>query len=534
MVSLPSTTLRPATRSPLCISSPMNIAEKFEYEDGPQHKGDVAAGTISAEELSPEDNKRLLRRIDMLLPVMALSYMFQFLDKSAIGFTAVLGLLQDLRLSGEDFSWASGIYYFGYLIASYPAAILMVRWRVGKTIAVAVYVPVDSPLALARIANIFVICSVLWGVVLMLTAVTSNSAGLLAVRFFLGVCEAPIAPGLTVVISMWYTRSEQPLRHAAWFMGNSAAGIFGGLAAYGIGHIDSIAPWKAVFLIFGGATVAWSVGIFLLLPDVPMTAWFLTEVDRIKAITRVRENMTGIKSDQFKWQQCREALLDVNTWFIVVIQLCGNIPNGGVHSFGSMVIEGLGFDTFPTLLLQSGSYLVQLVLVLVATAGSTYLRNTRTYFMTFNFAISAVGCAMVRQCPADEKWARYAGYCLVLGFSANFPLIMAMTSGNFGGFTKKMTVNATCFIAYCVGNTIGPQLFFAKEAPTYTSGFLSMLVCFGVGFVTCITLRLNLIWENRRRDQAGGAALESETDTGVMLNMMDKTDREIPQFRYVY
>lgn len=80
--------------------------------------------------------------------------------------------------------------------------------------------------------------------VLMLTAVTSNAGGLLAVRFFLGVCEAPIAPGLSVVVSMWYKRSEQPLRHAAWFLGNTAAGIFGGLAAYGIGHVNSIAAWK--------------------------------------------------------------------------------------------------------------------------------------------------------------------------------------------------------------------------------------------------------------------------------------------------
>lgn len=86
--------------------------------------------------------------------------------------------------------------------------------------------------------------------------------------------------------------------------------------------------------------------------------------------------------------------------------------------------------------------MVQLVLVLVATGGSTYLRNTRTYFMAWNFAVAVVGCAMVRQFPADEKWARYAGCCLVLAFSANFPMIMAMTSGNFGGFTKKITVNA--------------------------------------------------------------------------------------------
>ncbi|GJN69376.1 hypothetical protein PLIIFM63780_000433 [Purpureocillium lilacinum] len=432
------------------------MAEKKEYTKDEEI---VAAGTVSAEQLTPEEDKRLLRKIDMcLLPVMAFSYMFQFLDKSALGFTAIMGLREDLRLSGQDFSWASSIYYFGYLIASYPAGMIMVRWKVGKTIAVAV---------------------VFWGAMLMLTAATSNAAGLLAVRFLLG----------------------------------------------------------AVFLIFGGATVAWSVGVFFLLPDVPMTAYFLSEEDRAKAVARVTENQTGIKNNHFKWHQCREALLDPKTWFIVLIQTCGNIPNGGIHSFGSIVIEeGLGFDTLPTLLLTSASYLSQLILVLLATGGSTYFRNTRTYFMMFNFALAIVGSCMVRQLPPEQKWSRYGGYCLILAFSANFPLVMSLASGNFGGFTKKMTVNATSFVVYCAGNIIGPQLFFAREAPKYTSGFMAMIVCFGVGLISCVLLRVYLARENRRRDtlSIGGDAEAETVDAGLMANLMDKTDKEIPQFRYVY
>lgn len=79
----------------------------------------------------------------------------------------------------------------------------------------------------------------------MFTALCRDHSGLWANRFFLGVSEAAVAPGLTVVISMWYKRSEQPLRQAAWFLGNTFAGIFGGLVAYGIGHVQSIEPWKA-------------------------------------------------------------------------------------------------------------------------------------------------------------------------------------------------------------------------------------------------------------------------------------------------
>lgn len=78
----------------------------------------------------------------------------------------------------------------------------------------------------------------------MLMATCFNGSGLLVTRFFLGVAEAAIPPGLTIMISMWYKRHEQPLRHSAWFLGNTIAAIFGSLLQYGIGHIRSIAPWK--------------------------------------------------------------------------------------------------------------------------------------------------------------------------------------------------------------------------------------------------------------------------------------------------
>ncbi|KAG8405861.1 hypothetical protein J3459_020912 [Metarhizium acridum] len=75
----------------------------------------VKLGEISNQTLTPEEDKRILGKIDRwLLPVMAFSYLFQFLDKSALGFTAIMGLRTDLRLTGEGYSWSSGIYYFGY------------------------------------------------------------------------------------------------------------------------------------------------------------------------------------------------------------------------------------------------------------------------------------------------------------------------------------------------------------------------------------------------------------------------------------
>jgi hypothetical protein len=190
----------------------------------------------------------------------------------------------------------------------------------------------------------------------------------------------------------------------------------------------------------------------------------------------------------------------------------------------------------------------QLLFVIVSSVGSSYLPNTRTYFLAFNLIISVVGSVMVREIDAEQKWARMFGVALTISYAANFPMIMAMTTSNFAGFTKKTTVSALVrnhliglrnvtadkilktFIAYNVGNIIGPNLFFESEAPGYESGFLAIMICFAIGVVLCVLLRISLILENKRRDRAGEVLDVSD----AALNLMDKTDKEIPQFRYMY
>lgn len=110
--------------------------------------------------------------------------------------------------------------------------------------------------------------------------------------------------------------------------------------------------------------------------------------------------------------------------------------------FRSIILTGIGFSTFDTLLLQCVPYLVQLALVIICTGGSSYFRNTRTYWMMLSFAVALVGAALVRELPEHDKWGRYAGTCLMGANSASFPLLMSMVSGNIGGFTKKTMVNA--------------------------------------------------------------------------------------------
>jgi len=200
----------------------------------------------------------------------------------------------------------------------------------------------------------------------------------------------------------------------------------------------------------------------------------------------------------------------------------------------------------------------QAVFVIVGTVDSTYLTNARTYFMALNLAISLTGSIMVREIDAANIWARFVGYCFCIAYSANFPLVLSISSSNVGGFTKKNTANAMVsldgspgdpnhtsrkwlsdttrqvFISYCLGNIIGPQLFFEDEAPSYPSGFLSMIICFAAALFLSVILRIYLIWENRRRDKKTGVVSDITEDQIRASDLTDATDKEIPHFRYVY
>lgn len=56
-------------------------------------------------------------------------------------------------------------------------------------------------------------------------AACKNSAGLLASRFFLGITEAGLFPGIIFYLSLWYTRGEQATRVALFFSCSTLAGV---------------------------------------------------------------------------------------------------------------------------------------------------------------------------------------------------------------------------------------------------------------------------------------------------------------------
>ncbi|OAP65297.1 MFS transporter, ACS family, allantoate permease [Fonsecaea erecta] len=485
---------------------------KLDYGLPPGEISEVQTGDDLT--VSPSESREVLRRIDLcVIPLMGFCYLLQFMDKLALSYAALLGLLDDLNLHGTQYSWCSAIFYFGYLAWSWPSSYVIVRFPSGKYLAVTV-------------------C--LWGGILMCHGAVHSFGGLMAARFFLGVGEAAIAPGFSLIISMFYTRKEQPLRQGAWFVGNSFASIFGGLVAYGIGEIQmpAIAHWRLLFLILGSITAAYALLLYLFLPDAPDKAVFLDEKQQQVALKRTIENKTGFKdNDDFVPAQVIDALTDPQLWPLVLYTISVNLANGGLTSFGALVIKGFGFSTLKTLLVQMSQGATQLVFILLTSTLATLLPSARLVLMIMNTLIAMAGLIMVYECKS--RAARMGGLCLGSVFVANIPLSLSLISSNVGGFTKRSVTSSTLFVAYCIGNIVGPQFFQSSQAPKYPTGIKAALsgLALGAWFLAC--LLAYYVWENARRNKRHGPSQRLSGSDALREDLSGKTDRQLPDFRYV-
>jgi len=438
-------------------------------------------------EISDERAREILRRIDWhIMPLLFLTYMFNFMDKTILSSASVFGLQEDNHLVGDDYAWVSSVFYFGYLLWTYPTSLLVARLPVGRYLA----------------AN-----TLFWGAVVALTAACSSFGGLVTVRFFLGVAEATVSPALIFITSTWYTRDEIPARTGIWFAGNSVGGIVSSLLAYGIGHIhDRVGPWRWMFIILGVLTFVLGIFLLFLLPDSISHAKFLrSKEERQWAMDRVVIAGLGrTEKTVWRWDQMRECLIDPKTWLVWSIALLCQIPNGGTQNFANLVIKSFGFTSLQSTLINIPYSLISIV----AISGTGWLAGR---FRSLNCILVAlvvlppiVGSALISSRASIPHGVSLFGYFLLATGPSALPLLLSLVQSNFRGVTKKMTMTALLFIAYCAGNIAGPQLFISAEAPTYDTAFRAILICYSLVVGLSLVLRAYLQYTNYRRRRREG------------------------------
>jgi hypothetical protein len=84
-----------------------------------------------------------------------------------------------------------------------------------------------------------------WGAVLACHAAVKSRQGLYTARFFLGMAEAGMFPGLVAQLCGWY-RSDEMGKPIMWmFAFQNTSGVVGSLLAYGISYMNGLSGLSA-------------------------------------------------------------------------------------------------------------------------------------------------------------------------------------------------------------------------------------------------------------------------------------------------
>lgn len=113
--SIPQTTLKPHS----IISAPIEPASLDLVDEAQTYLSthpDAASLLIQGQALlsDPKQHDRLVRKIDLtIVPLLACVYFLQFLDKTTLTYTSVMGIRDDTNLKGQDYSNLSMLFYIG-------------------------------------------------------------------------------------------------------------------------------------------------------------------------------------------------------------------------------------------------------------------------------------------------------------------------------------------------------------------------------------------------------------------------------------
>lgn len=206
-----------------------------------------------------------------------------------------------------------------------------------------------------------------------------------------------------------------------------------------------------------------------------------------------------------------------------------------MSGFGPLIVSTFGWTPLHSILWQFPlGGLCFIVILLTGYLGSRF-PNIRLLMLVVCCLPVMAGCAIIWR----SQWTYQAplpviGYTITGTFGGVVSLIITVGMSNVAGHTKKSFMAATIFMAYCVGNIVGPLLVRSQSRSRhYPELWTGLLVCYAICVVAAVTLGWVLRRENRRKEEAlaVGGVDEEERDKVAFL---DLTDKENPYFRYVY
>ncbi|RDW78843.1 putative MFS transporter [Aspergillus mulundensis] len=461
-------------------------------------------------------NRETLNRLDLvLMPMTLILYLLAWLDRANVGNARVAGLDTDLNLSDHQYKVAITVTYVPYILSELPSNLIL------KKIGPRILLPT--------------LCTA-WGLVTILQCEARNFSGFVACRFFLGLCEGGLFPGIVLYLSGFYRRNELQVRIALFFSAASLSGAFSGLLAAAIQQMDGIRGlrgWQWIFILEGLFTVCFGLFSFAMLPNTPETVMTFTPRHKEHCLRRLQSDANLFESDKVTTKKVFSVFKDIHVILVSAILFCSGTCLFGLAYFSPSIVQAMGYSNTRTQLMTVPPYAVAFVVTMItAFIADRYRQRGLCAFATTLIALVGAVLMLVGRSIA----IRYTALILlVTGIYAAAPCLISWVPNNTAGHVRRATAVAIGFVSTSSGGVLSTWLYPRSSAPYYILGArvnLAMIVVMLVGLVAQVgVLRwLNAQKEVRSSEFLTRLGLEGRTFEDQFEVLGDRH----PSYRYTY
>ena len=192
----------------------------------------------------------LRQRWIRILPIVFVTYSLAYVDRANYGFGAAAGMAATLHITESRSALLGALFFLGYFLFQIPGAAF----------------------ARTRSARQLIFAALLsWGVLATLTGMIQSFWLLAADRLLLGAAESFIMPGMLLLLTRWFTRSERSRANTLLIAGNPVTVLWMSAVT---GYIIRSIGWQKTFIVEGLPSMLWAVVWLIMIRDRPdQAAW---------------------------------------------------------------------------------------------------------------------------------------------------------------------------------------------------------------------------------------------------------------------
>ncbi len=396
---------------------------------------------------------RTIRKLQIrLIPLLFLLYVVAMIDRINIGF-AQLTMNKDLGLSSQQYGIAAGIFFVGYFLFEVPSNLILHK--------------VGARVWIARIL-------LSWGVVASLTGLVQSVHQLYAARVVLGFAEAGYYPGIVLYLTYWFRQRELARVLSLFLTGFAVNSVLGApISGFILQHVHwlGVGSWRWLFILEGLPAIALGFLTYLVLPNRPSEAKFLTEEEKDWVQSELEREETQKPQGR---HSAMEGIANLRVWHLALIYFAMMIGSYTLSFYAPQLVKSLSSEYSSSLVgnLVMIPYLVALV-GMIFVGRSSDRRMERRYHAAACLLVGGIGFLSLGWVHSPFVTVVLLsllaiGYCSSLspfwampsefltGLSAASGIAFINSVGNLGGFFGPSMVG---FITQRTGTLYGGLAF---------------------------------------------------------------------------